>query len=69
VQQNYIDAAKGGIFKHPQLNESQRMDLLSVASDAVSDMDLVGMDMYVYMGIHIYIYVCVYGYVYIYIDT
>jgi hypothetical protein len=24
VQQNYIDAAKGGIFKHPQLNEVRR---------------------------------------------
>jgi replication factor C subunit 1 len=42
IQQNYIDASKGGIFKKPNLSDEAKMDLLSVAADAVSDMDLAG---------------------------
>ncbi len=42
VQQNYIDASKNGIFKNPNLPEDTKMDLLYEASEAVSDLDLVG---------------------------
>lgn len=42
VQQNYIDSAKNGIFKQPNLDEAARMDILARASDAVSDVDLIG---------------------------
>jgi hypothetical protein len=42
VQQNYIDSAKSGIFKMPQLDDVARMEALSEASNAVSDMDLAG---------------------------
>ncbi|KAJ1385667.1 DNA polymerase III, clamp loader complex, gamma/delta/delta subunit, partial [Ochromonadaceae sp. CCMP2298] len=40
VQQNYIDSSKAGIFRNPALSDVRRMDLLSQASDAVSDSDL-----------------------------
>ena len=42
VQQNYIDAAKNGIFRNPQISEDQKLEMLSDASDSVSDMDLIG---------------------------
>ena len=42
IQQNYIDSSKSGAFKNPQLNESEAMQCLSAASDAVSDSDLAG---------------------------
>jgi hypothetical protein len=37
VQHNYIDSAKNGIFKNPGLDDVTRMQMLSRASDAVSD--------------------------------
>ena len=40
VQQNYVDSAKGGIFRNPALDDVARMEQLSRASDAVSDIDL-----------------------------
>lgn len=40
IQQNYVDSAKSGIFKNPQLDDVARMELLSRAADAVSDSDL-----------------------------
>lgn len=40
VQQNYIDAAKGGIFRNSKLSECDRMDLLAQASASVSDLEL-----------------------------
>lgn len=42
IQHNYIDSAKNGIFKNPQLDDVARMQLLSKAADAVSDSDLAG---------------------------
>lgn len=42
IQQNYIDAAKSGVFRQPQLDDASKMDALAAAADAVSDMDLVG---------------------------
>lgn len=41
VQQNYIDSAKSGLFRNPQLSELQKMEALSNASHAVSDMDMI----------------------------
>lgn len=41
IQENYIDAAKGsGYLK--QIDEITRLEKLSLAADAVSDMDIVG---------------------------
>jgi hypothetical protein len=40
VQQNYVDSSKAGIFRNPQLSDVRRMELLSEASDSVSDSDL-----------------------------
>jgi replication factor C subunit 1 len=42
IQQNYVDSAKSGVFKAPSLNDGDKMEALSRASDAVSDVDLVG---------------------------
>ena len=42
IQQNYIDAAKNGILRNPQLSELEKLEALSKASDAVSDIDMVG---------------------------
>lgn len=42
VQQNYIDSAKSGLFKKPSLSEIDRLNLLSDAADAASDMALAG---------------------------
>ena len=42
VQQNYIEAAKNGIFRNPHISEDQKLEILSEASDLVSDMDLIG---------------------------
>lgn len=63
VQQNYVDAAKNGIFKNPQLSEDQKLDLLADASDAVSDMDLIGelyYYIYIYMSYIIYLHISSY---------
>eukprot|EP01038_Epipyxis_sp_PR26KG_P010113 gene10113-13591_t len=38
VQQNYIEGAKNGYFKNNQIDEASKMDKLSRAADAVSDM-------------------------------
>ena len=40
VQQNYVDAAKNGIFRAPGLDEAARLERLAMAADAVSDSDL-----------------------------
>lgn len=40
VQQNYVDASKGGIFRNPKLSEIDRMNDLAQAAAAVSDMEL-----------------------------
>jgi replication factor C subunit 1 len=40
IQQNYVDAAKNGIFRNPALDDVARMEQLARASDAVSDSDL-----------------------------
>jgi replication factor C subunit 1 len=40
IQQNYIDSAKQGIFRNTSLDDVARMEMLSRASDAVSDSDL-----------------------------
>jgi replication factor C subunit 1 len=47
VQQNYIDSARSGIFQSKQpammrLSPEDKMERLSMASDAVSDMELAG---------------------------
>lgn len=42
IQQNYIDAAKNGIFRNPALSEADRLDHLATAAAAVSDSDLAG---------------------------
>lgn len=42
IQQNYIDSSKSGIFKDPNVDELAKMEALSKAADAVSDVDLVG---------------------------
>lgn len=41
IQQNYIDSAKSGIFKNPSLDDIAKMERLSRASDAVSDVELL----------------------------
>jgi len=42
VQQNYIEAARGGLFKQPSLDDVAKLERLSVAADACADMELVG---------------------------
>jgi replication factor C subunit 1 len=42
LQQNYIDAAKSGIFRNPQLDDCSKMEALVRASEAVSDVDMLG---------------------------
>lgn len=42
VQENYIDAAKNGVYRHSQLDDAMKMEALCRAAEAVSDMDLVG---------------------------
>lgn len=42
VQENYIDAAKNGVLRSPQLDDAQKMEALCQAAEAASDMDLVG---------------------------
>jgi replication factor C subunit 1 len=42
VQQNYVDSAKSGIFRDPQLDDVKKMELLSGAADACSDLDMIG---------------------------
>lgn len=42
IQQNYIDSAKSGVLRNPQLSEVDKLEALSKASDAVSDIDMVG---------------------------
>jgi replication factor C subunit 1 len=42
IQQNYVDSAKSGVFKAPNLDEGDKMEALSRAADAVSDVDLAG---------------------------
>jgi replication factor C subunit 1 len=40
VQQNYIDSSRNGIFKQQGLDDSEKLEKLSEASDAISDMNL-----------------------------
>jgi replication factor C subunit 1 len=42
IQHNYVDSSKSGIFKNPAFDDGKKMDLLSLASDSVSDMDVIG---------------------------
>jgi hypothetical protein len=42
IQQNYIDSSKNGIFRNPALDDSIKMEILSAAADAVSDIDMIG---------------------------
>ncbi len=42
IQQNYVDSSKSGIFRNPQMDDIQKMEQLSLAADAVSDLDMVG---------------------------
>lgn len=42
VQENYVDAAKNGVYRNPQLDDGAKMEALARAADAASDMDLVG---------------------------
>lgn len=42
IQQNYVDASKSGVFRNPQLDDLKKLEMLSQASDAVSDVDMVG---------------------------
>lgn len=42
VQENYIDAAKNGIFRSPLLDDSNKLEKLAQAAHAVSDMELAG---------------------------
>lgn len=40
VQQNYIDSSRNGIFKMMNLDDSQKLEKLAAAADAISDMEL-----------------------------
>jgi hypothetical protein len=42
VQQNYIESSKAGVFRDNKLSDDQKLDKLSEAADAVSDMELAG---------------------------
>jgi replication factor C subunit 1 len=42
IQENYIDAAKNGIIRNPHIDDVRKMEILSQAADAVSDMELMG---------------------------
>ena len=42
IQENYIDSAKNGIFKHPSFDDAAKLEALSAAAMAVSDMELAG---------------------------
>lgn len=42
VQENYVDAAKNGIYRNPHIDDAAKMEALARAADASSDMDLVG---------------------------
>jgi hypothetical protein len=43
VQQNYLDAARSGLYRPgTHLSDSDKIDALSCASQAVSDMELLG---------------------------
>ena len=41
VEQNYIDSARNGIFKSHE-TDATKMEQLSRAADAISDMDMAG---------------------------
>lgn len=41
VEQNYIDSARNGIFKSSE-TDATKMEQLSRAADAISDMDMAG---------------------------
>jgi hypothetical protein len=42
IQQNYIESSKFGVLKDTNLSEDQKLERLSEAADAVSDMELAG---------------------------
>lgn len=33
VQQNYVESAKGGVFRNPQLSDADKMEALAAAAD------------------------------------
>lgn len=42
IQQNYIDAAKNGVFRNPQKDDVAKIEALAKAASAISDVDLIG---------------------------
>ena len=40
IQQNYIDSSRNGIFKESSWDDSRKLEMLSMAADSISDMEL-----------------------------